>query len=1359
MVAIWVLVLASAGSVSADLVAHYEFENNVLDSAGSNHGTLVGNPTYTSGVFGQAISLDGADDYVSVAEIGISGAAPRTIAGWARMNQTTGIPDWTNVFGFSSTGTTDMHFDIEVVGPTGTTTAGYYGIHAYFWEQDIMPPDLEWHHFAATYDGTLIKWYGDGALVGSESHPGLNTQGDIRVGKRIDDAGGYFPGLVDDVRIYDHALSAEDVQLLFRPTGAQWCSDFNSGPPPGTSLFGNAFVDSSGGLGDGGVLKLTTATNGEQGSFIVPSPAGMVPVEAFTVSFMAYIGGGTDPPADGLSVNFASDLPDAGFGEEGAGTGLTITFDTFDNGGGEAPAIDVKWRGEVVASEPVFAVEDDFVEIVITLFEDGTLDVSWAGWDIYVGLPTAYTPIAGRFGFGARTGGLNEKHFIDELCIETVDSEGKVSIEFKMVAGDLDQDGDVDMTDWSEFADKWLMTGCASPGWCGHADLSHDGYVNFADLQALTESWLVFSSPGPQLYVGSYAKVSVNIDPSYGLTLDDLEFVIPAGPKGGQVSLSRDKHFDSMNPDIMLLAGYEPGTYHLQAVEKTSQAVLADVEFSVTSSWTNDTVGPSRWVCGDFELPGVAGAAWGGGSPTEPENYNIIPATGTNNVAILLVDTSSQRFNQSDVPTIRNLWQDVAFNGRVTNGRTVSTARYFREASHHSASPTRGLDITGQVFGPVHLPGDWNTYLQADGNYKGRIWQDCATAGDGLINYSNFEHLVCVVQSVTTPNRRVWPHADAMVAKVAEGDIPLGTVAMPADGTPFGLSATLAHELGHNLGLGDIYSWGGVDPNGVPWGHAPHIRARELWGMALMARQGDLPHPVLVHRMKLGWVPKNHLKLYNFQAKGGAVVVKETVTLHAVELGNPPAGRHSGIEVRLASGWNYYFEYRAAQASQIGDRNLWWQASRQPGDNRVLGTDVMFGDNIEDLTRRKPVMLLRNDGDGDGPVLGQGQDYKEQDTSNPKFYTDFEAEVTSTDGTKAEVLIQYGVTSQPDPSIRPWNPPVYKSPDIEVRNARSQADPKWKNVPWVKHHNTLVARVTNRGNLPASGVHVDFYVKDMTVNSSGVKRVWIGDDRDDVPAQQTVEFTTTWVPGKGEHRCIEAIIEYYRTPVAEANPYNNSAQSNYDRFISEKSSPPSREMASVTVHNPFNKRTRAFIRFAKSTSPLFRSYLEHTWLVLQPGETRNVQLMFEYAYEEDPVWNPALEQYISKPHDVSVYAVIQQPGGEPDQETVVDGGATFRVVTGKATRFGSFDIQSIPIVYPPMEYPVGHIAAMDDESGVPGGKVILVVTANGEEEYHTTEVDESGVFTGDPLGDWDSVQAYYVPLDGYGDCTSQLLVH
>ena len=194
------------------LAARYAFEGNANDSAGGHNGTPNGGPTYVLGKIGQAISLDGVDDYVAVGSVGISGAAPRSIAGWAKMNVTTGIPDWTNVFGFSATGANNLHFDIEVVG-SGATTAGYYGIHVYGWEQNILPPDLEWHHFAATYDGTRISWYGDGLLIGSEVHAGLNTQGDVRIGKRID-TGGFFPGLVDEVQIYSRVLSEAEVAGL-----------------------------------------------------------------------------------------------------------------------------------------------------------------------------------------------------------------------------------------------------------------------------------------------------------------------------------------------------------------------------------------------------------------------------------------------------------------------------------------------------------------------------------------------------------------------------------------------------------------------------------------------------------------------------------------------------------------------------------------------------------------------------------------------------------------------------------------------------------------------------------------------------------------------------------------------------------------------------------------------------------------------------------------------------------------------------------------------------------------------------------------------------------------------------------------
>jgi len=182
----------------------------VQDSSGKGrNGTANGGPTYVAGVDGQAIHLDGTDDFVVVGSVGISGAAPRTVAGWVKADTTT-ITDWTNLFGFTSSPDTGaaLSFDLEKIGG-----ANDYCIHAYGWERSIMTVDLEWHHLAATYDGTTVAWYGDGQFVAGEAWV-LNTQDHVQMGKRGHAAGGNFPGSIDEVRIYNKALSAEEIAWL-----------------------------------------------------------------------------------------------------------------------------------------------------------------------------------------------------------------------------------------------------------------------------------------------------------------------------------------------------------------------------------------------------------------------------------------------------------------------------------------------------------------------------------------------------------------------------------------------------------------------------------------------------------------------------------------------------------------------------------------------------------------------------------------------------------------------------------------------------------------------------------------------------------------------------------------------------------------------------------------------------------------------------------------------------------------------------------------------------------------------------------------------------------------------------------------
>jgi len=196
------------------LVALYEFETGPDDVTGHGYdGVYVGSAEpniVPDSLRGNVLELNpgGQADgqYVKVDPVGISGRQPRTIAGWARA-ATLSLPDWTGVFGFApKAGTTNNYFDVQ------RDNAGNYALHVHGWEQPFRPLDTQWHHFAATYDGMTIRWYLDGEPVGSMVRA-LATIDEFRIGSR-QSHGTYFVGWVDDVAIWDYALSSEDIRRM-----------------------------------------------------------------------------------------------------------------------------------------------------------------------------------------------------------------------------------------------------------------------------------------------------------------------------------------------------------------------------------------------------------------------------------------------------------------------------------------------------------------------------------------------------------------------------------------------------------------------------------------------------------------------------------------------------------------------------------------------------------------------------------------------------------------------------------------------------------------------------------------------------------------------------------------------------------------------------------------------------------------------------------------------------------------------------------------------------------------------------------------------------------------------------------------
>ena len=235
--------------------------------------------------------------------------------------------------------------------------------------------------------------------------------------------------------------------------------DFSSTPAGVTMVNRVLDVNTNGTLIRDGLLKLTDAINGSQGGFL--SPALPTVIDSFTVSFKLRIGGGTccgatlpngtaSRPADGMSVTIGEVQSPLAFpvaAEEGAalGAGVVVAFDTWDNGGtDEAPAVDVKVGGAVIAFQSLagereggrapanalindpatgqplgFDTGTEFVPVRIHLDADGTLDVDFKGIRVIDNVQSGLTTLANaRIAFGARTGGANANHWVDDVQIE-----------------------------------------------------------------------------------------------------------------------------------------------------------------------------------------------------------------------------------------------------------------------------------------------------------------------------------------------------------------------------------------------------------------------------------------------------------------------------------------------------------------------------------------------------------------------------------------------------------------------------------------------------------------------------------------------------------------------------------------------------------------------------------------------------------------------------------------------------------------------------------------------------------------------------------------------------------------------------
>jgi hypothetical protein len=218
------------------LALHYEFEGNLDDSSGNNRtGTAFGAVGFeTDPVMGDVLDLPGGDNqYVAAPKVYISGNDHTTIACWAKADHTS-IPDWTLIFGFTTPGgDCGSHFNIGSIGGPGGV-----GAHTWCSESTIFTDveALDWRHYAMSWDGGTVRYYGDGIQIGQYTHgDNLGRRGDyVNVGKRNTQASS-FPGNVDDARVYNIVLTLGQIRNLadYVPTndlGDTWSGRASAAP-------------------------------------------------------------------------------------------------------------------------------------------------------------------------------------------------------------------------------------------------------------------------------------------------------------------------------------------------------------------------------------------------------------------------------------------------------------------------------------------------------------------------------------------------------------------------------------------------------------------------------------------------------------------------------------------------------------------------------------------------------------------------------------------------------------------------------------------------------------------------------------------------------------------------------------------------------------------------------------------------------------------------------------------------------------------------------------------------------------------------------------------------------------------------
>ncbi|MHC4625673.1 MAG: LamG domain-containing protein [Planctomycetota bacterium] len=322
------LVLGIAGNTLADLIDHWRLdegsgETAINSVAGGVDGTINGATWANEPPHGVVLSFDGVDDVVTmVGYKAITGGASRSMCLWFKTDGAGTGPNGRGLIGWGTPQGAGVRWELAINMQGDPRVPGALRINASSGTRtcQTVVTDSQWHHVAVTLhdDGSPTSEemyvYLDGVEESySQTNAGvaINTgsDADVRIGNGVrENQNGFFSGLIDDVRIYDHALTeAEILAIMAGGTGGY---PFALSPDPA----------------DGALIEATWAS--------LSWSAG-----DFAVSHDLYIGDSFDDVNDGAEATFVGNL---------GKTSQVVGFPGFPVPEGLQPGTTYYWRVDEV---------------------------------------------------------------------------------------------------------------------------------------------------------------------------------------------------------------------------------------------------------------------------------------------------------------------------------------------------------------------------------------------------------------------------------------------------------------------------------------------------------------------------------------------------------------------------------------------------------------------------------------------------------------------------------------------------------------------------------------------------------------------------------------------------------------------------------------------------------------------------------------------------------------------------------------------------------------------------------------------------------------------------------------------------